>query len=342
MEVMAHIKNGIKSVFGSRFALQSLCRLLPGPHVIVLGFHDVCEDDALPSWLRVKKSCFSNMLDQLGEYCNFIHPQELFNPSALSQNQLNLLLTFDDGFANNWRVAAPIMRKRGIPGIFFISTDNVQHQSLFWFDKIIIPIQALKLSEIDLTPLGFRMYRFSDDGDEKKRWDSIQSLLKDVKQVENPDHPSVQAVISWFETTFQSEIHHWENDFRPMTQDEVYKLSTDPLFHVGSHSHHHVILTLLEPCDVVLNLRRSKQILETLTGVSVDSFACPNGNTTIDINSEIEKAGYRFAYGIHNGIVSRGTNPLQIPRILVGGYDELHDLVWKFAKAVISLKRIKR
>ncbi len=45
-------------------------------------------------------------------------------------------ITFDDGFANNFCVAAPALERRGIPATFYVTTDFVDRQACSWIDLI--------------------------------------------------------------------------------------------------------------------------------------------------------------------------------------------------------------
>ena len=333
---MQNIKNLIKKAFGQPFWLNALCRINSEPKVIVLGFHDVREDHGLSSWLRMRKSVFAAMLETLGDHCRFIHPEDLFNRRALSRRRLNLLVTFDDGFANNRRVAMPLLQAFGVPALFFVSTDNLQRQSLFWFDRIVIPIQARHLQHLDLTPVGLGKYDFESCDDPSRRWDSIERLLADIKNLGNPCDFPVRRVLDYFEENFEADITEHKEDFRPMTGQEMKQLMADPLFCIGSHSHYHVILTRLNENELYTNLLRSKEILEQMANFPVVFFACPNGDTNAVVRKHMESTGYRFAYGTRAGRVNGDTDCYDIPRVLIGGYDGVHDIIGKLVRVLIK------
>jgi peptidoglycan/xylan/chitin deacetylase (PgdA/CDA1 family) len=294
MNRIRNFKKFYKRCIGKPFLLDTLCRINSRPQVIVLGFHDVCEDHGILSWLRMRESIFVEMIEKLGDHCSFIHPDDLFNKQALSRRKLNLLVTFDDGFVNNRRLAMPILQAFGIPALFFVSSENLKRQSLFWFDRIIIPIQAGNIQQLDLTPVGLGRYDFDTSGDPPIRWDSIERLLVDIKKLGNPDDPAVKQILDYFDEVFEEDIETNKEDFRPMTPLELKQLAADPLFSIGSHSHNHVILTRLDKNGVDGNLKKSKEILEQVTNCQVDSFACPNGDTSAAIKKTFENCRVPF------------------------------------------------
>lgn len=336
------LKQSIKRACGTASPWKYLSRFSKAPQVIVLGFHDVCEDRALSSWLRMPKNRFVSLLADLKKDCRFIRPEDLFCRGTLSRSRLNLLVTFDDGYANNRRIAMPVLQSFDIPSLFFVSSANVQRQSLFWFDRLIIPIQALNLRSLNLSALGLNHYEFASANDGLNRWDTIQRLLVDVKALGNPDDTPVQKVLAYFDTHFQTEIDAWADDFRPMTDRELGELAGESLFTLGSHSHHHQILTRLTPEDLVYNLERSKQALEAITHQNIDHFAPPNGDANDAVRAQIRKAGYRFVYNVKAGKVSQRTDPLDIPRLLIGGYDDAQEIRWKLATTVLALQGFKK
>ena len=48
----------------------------------------------------------------------------------------SFVITFDDGFENNYSVAAPMLDDLNIPATFYFSTDFIENNSMSWIDKI--------------------------------------------------------------------------------------------------------------------------------------------------------------------------------------------------------------
>ncbi len=59
------------------------------------------------------------LLRWLGSRFRFLTPEQFFDSRA------GVLLTFDDGFANNYRVALPLLEEYSAPAIFFVTTQHV-------------------------------------------------------------------------------------------------------------------------------------------------------------------------------------------------------------------------
>jgi peptidoglycan/xylan/chitin deacetylase (PgdA/CDA1 family) len=328
------LKNILKSLLSSN-RIASVCAHLLKPSVIVLMYHDVCEDSDFSSWLRVKKSSFKSQISQLQKICTFIRPSELFQKHLLSNNRLNILLTFDDGFVNQYRLALPIIENFSIPALFFISTENMQTGEIFWFDKIIMPIQMKRIDHLDLHFLGLDNYYFPLKN-EILRWEAIQVLLNDVKEKQKIEKHIFQEILDFFEENYGSEMQRFIEKYRPLTKDEILKMKEGGVCYFGSHSHKHEILTHLESEDMRKNLLESKSYLETVLGEPVTHISYPNGDVNQTVEMLCKEAGYDYGYTTQHGVVKEDINRMQIPRTSVSGYDTIQMLFWKINKAMMK------
>jgi len=68
-----------------------------------------------------------------------------------------LAITFDDGYADNLSIAAPILRKHHLPATLFIATGYLDGGCM-WNDKLIEAFRSTRNSEIDLRDLGLETY----------------------------------------------------------------------------------------------------------------------------------------------------------------------------------------
>ncbi|MBN1630780.1 MAG: polysaccharide deacetylase family protein [Thermoleophilia bacterium] len=69
---------------------------------------------------RLTADDLASLLEWLGDRFSFLTPKEF-----LAGDRAGVLLTFDDGFANNAVQALPVLRKFECPALFFVSTQHV-------------------------------------------------------------------------------------------------------------------------------------------------------------------------------------------------------------------------
>ncbi len=53
-------------------------------------------------------------------------------------------ITFDDGFANNLTVAAPILAEEKVPATFYVTTDFIDRNRMSWIDRIEYAVEAVR------------------------------------------------------------------------------------------------------------------------------------------------------------------------------------------------------
>ena len=324
----------IKSFFGNKNFTAVGARFL-APRVGVLAYHDIGTGDDYSSWLKVPLSAFEEQLRSLMEIGDFIHPENLFRPENLSGDRMSFLVTFDDGYASNYRLGLPLLEKLRIPSLFFISTAYLQTGQLYWPDRIIAPVQLQDLTSIDLTIFGLGVYEFPP-GNGARRWESIDRLLTDVKSLGDTSGETVSDILRFFDDHFGGSAKDNPKQSRPMNPEELAEAGKSEFVTIGSHSHRHSILTRLDDADLEMNLKDSRRILEHLTGQSVIHISYPNGDSDARVRNFAARAGYRFGYLTETGLVGQRCSRFDIPRILIGGYDSLNMFYCKINRSFLN------
>ena len=288
------------------------------PRLLVLMYHDLREDDDFPNWLRVGVSAFDRQLAFLREIGDIVDPAACADPDALPADRLHFVLTFDDGYVNNLRLALPVLARHRVPAVFFVSTGHMQDQQPFWSDEVVTAIEGAGLADLDLGDFGLGRFAFRA-GPPDARWDDIQRLLAALKEQGNEDDPKVAAVLAHLRRRQAGALDTHLDRFRPLTTAEVGELATSPWARIGGHSHRHRILTRLQDDELRMNLAESRRLLETATGHRVTTMAYPNGDHDARVREAAACAGFERAYTVGSGFVDRASDPFALPRLGVAG-----------------------
>jgi peptidoglycan/xylan/chitin deacetylase (PgdA/CDA1 family) len=101
-----------------------------------------------------------------------------------------------------------------------------------------------------------------------------------------------------------------------MTWDEVRALR-DAGMEIGSHSKSHQYMTKQTPEEQLLEVERSKEILEEKLGVEVATFAYPFGLSDASLQAMLQDTGYTTARGLGTGVTHSPENQYDLSSYLI-------------------------
>jgi len=247
-------------------------------------------------------SCSPEIFDSQMSFC-----RRYFTPITFSHfsNCLNdelrlperpLIITFDDGYKDNFTYAFPILRKYKIPATIFLTTGYIGKNELFWWDAVAYSIKTSKRRQLEMD-INNSSYKFILDSNEERRA-SIRKLGLILKSLSNDKKNEIlQQLFLLSDVRLpQSEISMGWDDVKEMCREGI---------EFGSHTVTHPILTKISGRDIIFELEESKKIIEGTIDKEVIAFAYPNGRRE-DFDSHIKNVlnelGYRFAVSCINGI----------------------------------------
>jgi peptidoglycan/xylan/chitin deacetylase (PgdA/CDA1 family) len=106
--------------------------------VLVLNYHRVGEAADQP-WDRGMWSTtaegFDEHLAYLSRHIDVVGVADLQEVVGRKRGR-HVLLTFDDGYRDNYEVAFPLLQRHGLPATFFLSTGFLDAPAVAWWDEI--------------------------------------------------------------------------------------------------------------------------------------------------------------------------------------------------------------
>lgn len=183
-------------------------------------------------------------------------------------------ITFDDGYADNFHVAMPILRRHGLTATFFIATGFLDG-GLMWNDTVVESVRRSTLTTLDLTSLGLGVHTL---GSNDRRRVLIDSLLGQIK------YQSVQKRICI--TGQIAALSQVELPKTLMMSSGEVKFMRQAGMQIGAHTISHPILANLSDDQARSEILGSKRFLEDLLGERIGLFAYPNGKPGDDYTSK--------------------------------------------------------
>jgi peptidoglycan/xylan/chitin deacetylase (PgdA/CDA1 family) len=228
---------------------------------------------------------------------------------ALREERLTkraLSITFDDGYADNYKVALPILLRLGLPATFFVATGFLDGGCMF-NDVIIEAVRRANSAELELTDLGLGRHPLGSD---EECAIAIVRILARLKYFE-PERRRRTA----FEIAGRAGSRV-PTDLM-MTSEQVRALHAAGM-EVGAHTVNHPILAEIPLGRARHEMEASRARLEQITGAPVRLFAYPNGSPRRDYQGEhvalARELGFDAAVSAAWGAARAGDDLYQIPR----------------------------
>jgi peptidoglycan/xylan/chitin deacetylase (PgdA/CDA1 family) len=222
-------------------------------------------------------------------------------------------VTFDDGYANNAEVAAPVLLSLGLPATFYLTTGFVDGVVDLWVDRLEAAVHRLPGPSASLTIDGVAFELSLADGRQRAHSDArLRRVLKAVRTAER------ERVLHTLEELAGGrrpldELH------RAMTWDQVRALASRG-FEVGAHTVTHPVLTRCTRAEAEHEIGASKWAITAQTGAPCRHFALPNGQPgdwNDDVLAIVRHFGFSSCVTTVEGLVDPREGVFQMRRVTV-------------------------
>ena len=296
------LKQYAKSVvLGSRALLAA--QLLVPIRVLILRYHSVRELPAdLDPYISIDIThsavLFRAQMEYVARTCHPITLDDIpgFVTGSRPIPRRAVAVTFDDGYRDNYEVAAPILEQYSLPGNFYVSTSSVEGRPL-WFVRLRYWMVKACISRPQFLEASSRCATLS----QSEREEYMATL-------EHANSVSDSLTMSWSQARSLLDRGHV----------------------IGSHTVHHPNMAKISPEELQFEMKASRTCLEEKLGSPIHHFSYPNPILSPHWNEETLKAsrlaGYTTAVTSTDGHVKKGTNPLALPR--QSAAQNLKEFVW--------------
>lgn len=228
---------------------------------------------------------------------------------------LSALITFDDGYRDNFTEAFPVLKRLGIPAIMFIPTSIIESRKVGWWD--VISYLLKQTSKRQITYDGQTHDVVTD------RLETATHFHRKMKkEMMDPDQRIIEKLAEVCEVDLPGDAVQDDN---LMTWAQIRALA-DAGISIGSHTHNHRILGLLDRAEQTEELQTSKAIIEERVGQPVRSLAYPVGGK-VHFNAVTKSVagvcGYDAAYSFYSGFNRWGDSDIMDVRRTALAYEDV-------------------
>lgn len=270
---------------------ELLHRYFPRQGAFILFGHRVADDfdDLLGG---VPPELFERQMAWLARHFRFLSMDELVGHlhrhEPIPPN--SLVFTLDDGFADNYTHALPVLERYRVPATVYLVTDSIETGELPWPQRLAWVVSRTQRTAIEVdrpTPVRLPLGCMGERLAAVKKLKSLRQSLSMADQV----------------TLFQSVVTQCgvptPRD-RMLTWAQVREMQ-DRGLSFGSHTVNHAVMKHLSVEDARFELVESKRVMESRLGGRVRHFCFPHGSYGATAGRLAEEAGYE-SYFVPGGL----------------------------------------
>jgi peptidoglycan/xylan/chitin deacetylase (PgdA/CDA1 family) len=282
-----------------------------GKKLVILNYHRAAAGDLRRHLLYLRQHYRILHLEEALE--------ELYSPrkeqEQIRDRRTPLVLTFDDGYHDNYTHGFALARKLQVPLTLFLIPGYIESGDYFWWREGKRLVRRAQVKEVTIEG---RTYHLERSEEKRALAQAIDSHLRYARSVAERE---VYLATVRNALAVPSNITVEEEAVLPLTWAQVHKMEETGWVSFGAHTMHHPILGYLENLqEVQREVRECRTILEKQLGHPVRMFAYPVGQLQHigeDVLSIVQQAGYDWAVTTRYGLNTPRSNPYLLRRIEV-------------------------
>ncbi len=306
-------------------------RLFQGPYLTVLCYHRIMDT---PPDFPFDSDLVSASLNQFEQQLSYVSKKyEVINFRILhhyiKQGDFPpkaLIITFDDGYEDNYLNAYPLLKKFDLTATMFVTAGFINKNRLFWWDKIAYLIKKSGRHSLEIEDpvnLSLKFDHYSG------RQECAGKVIKRAKKLpEEAKERLIQRIQEQLEVNLPGE----ETGYT-MKWDHLKEMSDNGI-EIGAHSINHPIFSNVDESRLRKEVAAPKKMIEEKIGCEVITFGSPGrGIMTPGQRKEFERlltvtireSGYHFSTMYKWGLaLGKSFDPYSVERIGIETHDSIN------------------
>lgn len=285
---------------------------------LILRYHAVASDDAPPPPyagpdITIPRSLFASQMRFLRRAYAPVPLATIVEAIGRGESPpAGIAITLDDGYADNYHQAFPVLRELSLPATVYVVTETLDGGSTLWMSELRAAVMASHAPRLRVEIGGG--YEFALGGDDER-----QETIKELTNVLVPVDASLRRRIL---ATIRHELAvNGDADLAHsmLTSAQIREMHEGGIT-IGAHTQTHSNMTLVSAEQARAEIAGSRERLEAIVGVAVRDFAYPNSggrypHCNQSVAAIIQQLGFRSAVTSRPGIVGVTSDPFLLPRI---------------------------
>jgi peptidoglycan/xylan/chitin deacetylase (PgdA/CDA1 family) len=289
--------------------------------LVVLTFHrvlpdgEMCTTSSLPGMV-VRQSTFESLLNYLSDHFEIVSLDDVTPGKTFDKGRLRFVITFDDGWSDNFQFAYPIAQTYRAPITIFLCSAMMGSTSPFWPEKVAEILRktddlpelkaAVSRVAVELIPSFTRQIASASGSYAETIIEALKFLRVEIRDqfIERIGNIIAAAPVTAV-TDPANALMSWSEVAVLFRQGVTF----------GSHTRTHQVLTTLESGEVTDEVIGSRKDIEYRLVKRCRAFAYPNGSYSSTVKRAVKEAGYDFAFTTEPGSWTENSDQHALPRV---------------------------
>jgi peptidoglycan/xylan/chitin deacetylase (PgdA/CDA1 family) len=275
----------------------------------ILMYHRIINPEdclyPLQPGMYVRPSTFEKHIHYLANNCKVISLNNLIENIEANKSiePSTVVITFDDGWLDNYLFAFPVLRKYKMPATIFLSTAFVGSTHMFWTDRLSLYLHTIWQSrhnagehfaqlltdDVPKELIDFLEYLLTIPN--KAQLDDFIDMFSELLKKNQPDvRSSMLTLIEQLSSPFLTLTP--ERVF--LNWDEIMQMHSDKI-DFGSHSERHIYLTDLTEDEIKAEIENSFSSLRSYGITPSPVFCYPGGMYNENTQRILSNSGIKYA-----------------------------------------------
>ncbi len=282
------------------------CMRRSGQHLIILNYHRAIGGDLRRQLLYLRRHYRIMHLEDALEEFYLSHKEK----KRGRDRRIPLVLTFDDGYHDNYTHGFALARELQVPFTIFLIPGYIESGDPFWWRE---GDRLVRDSQVDVAAIEGHAYHLGQLEESRALAQFIDTRARYARSVAERETflADTRRALGVFSPV--------EEEALPLTWAQVREMEESGIVSFGAHTMHHPILGYLaDPAEVRQEVGECRRVLEQQLGHPVRTFAYPVGKLE-HISEEglqaVKEAGYRWALTTIEELNNAQTDPYLLRRL---------------------------
>ncbi len=298
------------------FMTTTFKNVVPHKNIAILLYHRIIKNEYDFWKLNISPEKFETHIKYISENYNVLRMDEKW-VGKVDPNKKYIVITFDDGYVDNYKNALPILEKYNVPATVFVGTALIGKSNNYWWDEL---EQIILLNEyVGIFTLDGEVIDICTKVDREKLCIRLRNKLKTMNYTE------IVSFIDSMKKQLELRVES-SSDIRCMNKNEIREMIDSGLISIGGHTRGHLSLGADKTIETIKSeVSGAKKELEDYIQKKVSVFAYPFGgedDKSAIAEEIIRESGFYRSVCVKDGNVS-AEDRYDLPRHMMFENDDI-------------------